>query len=731
LSRLLRAIHFQLIVVLKGVKRRPFLFLSCFALLILTSVYGLQFLKVNYSTFELLDRSLLSYESARTLRDEFGDKNILTLQIRKEEDFTQQDLCELYEIYEADFLLSKEAEVLSSPFDWRQGTMTDGRIWFPLVLSKPCQIEKSLKQILSENPASYQSFYFGADQRSLVFILRIHGKDIVEIQERLEMQIRTKLEASKSGLKSFWLGEPVYERHMKAGNESMGLVNFVAVIVIIFFLFFFFHSKIIFGMFLMAVLPAIVVIHGLMGILGHDLNLLSLGVFLMLLVAVIEDFSFVFSGIDFRGLKWRKNFRQCLWPGFLTSLTTVLGFGSLVLTDVQMVRRFGFYMALGAILEWALLFIFIPSVLHLLKNHPFLLRYGARSSAQPRELKPSFFSQGMLSRKFVLLGLVLVPLGFVALFHLNLNTTPSGLFSKQHPINLSRAEFLKNLNYDVDLSLLFSRSVSSERVAQVLEQIRANEIVSRIESLDGHIADALQKIPEEFRNGLDTDMKYSAGAQRFRSTKLQERAVIHLKVSDLQRIQSFIRGAEKTCGNDCEVVGAMASFAELGMGVLKALQESLFVGSLLVFLTLFFVSRSRGFPLGSCFLVSATALVAPMAILCLFAFFQVEMNLVNCLCFSGLLGIAGDNIFQYVLSGRRHNLTDLDIVRKWKPSLFVGLTMCFLCLSFVVSAFVAVRSLGIWLCGGFALGLLTDYFFTRALLLPQTRAKGSTPLRLT
>lgn len=737
MSRLLRSFHFQLVLILRGVRQRALFFLSFFVLLTLVCLYGLLQLTVNYSTFELLDKGLLTYQSAKTLREEFGDKNILTLQIRKEADFTQQDLCEIYGLYEEVLLLSKETEVLSSPFDWRQGTMTEGRIWFPRVLSSPCQAgtrpeapnlsEKPLKKLLRENPASYQSFYFGGDQRSLVFILRIHSKSIVQTQEKLETLMRQGLEGSRGGLKSYWLGEPVYERYMKEGNESMGLVNLMAVMVIIFFLILFYRAKIIFAMFLLAVLPALVVIHGLMGLLGHDLNLLSLGVFLMLLVAVIEDFSFVFSGIDFRGLKWRKNFRRCLWPSFLTSWTTVLGFGSLVLIDVQMVRRFGYYMALGAILEWVLIFVFIPSVLHLLKDHATLVPFGTLSNPL---LRPSWFSQRILHIKFVLFGLALVPLGFVALFHLNLNTTPAGLFAKQHLINLSRAEFLKNLKYDIDLSLLFSRHVSSERIVKVLEQLRVKEIVSRIESLDQHIADALQKIPEKFKNGLDTDLRHSAGAQRFQSKGSQERAVIHVTVSDLQTIQGFVNEVNIICGSDCEVAGAMASFAELGMRVLRALQESLFVGSFLVFLTLFVVARSCGHRLKTCFFVSTTALVAPMSVLCLFALFDVEMNLVNCLCFSGLLGIAGDNIFQYLLSGSRMKLTELDIIRKWRPSLFVGLTMCFLCLSFVFSSFVAVRSLGLWLAGGFALGLFTDYFFTRSLLSDHGGSKGIARVKL-
>lgn len=682
---------------------------------------------MNYSTFGLLDQNLSTYESARILRDDFKDKNILILQIRKESDLSQQDLCEVFRVYEENLLLSRELEILSSPFDWRQGQMIDGRIWFPYVLPQPCQTSLNLKQLLHENPTRSESFHFGVDQKSLVFVLRGSSEktseEMVQIQEKLERQISVRLKTENDLLKAYWLGEPVYERSMKAGNESIGVVNLVAILVIVIFLFLFFRSKIIFLFFFLAVAPALLMIHGLMGLLRHDLNLLSLGVFLMLLIAVIEDFSFIFSGIDFQGLKWRKNFRRCLWPSFLTSWTTVLGFGSLILSDVLMVKRFGFYMALGAILEWALLFMFIPSLLHLLKDHGWLYKTKVLPEAQAESGFLFSFSLRKLSIHIVKVSLFIVPLGFLALFNLNLNTTPAGLFSKQHPINVSRDQFLKNLNYDVDLSLLYSRDLSRVKLNQVLSQIRSHPIVSRIEVLDEYVEDFLQKLPERYRNGLDTDIKNSKGGERFLTAKSQERAVIHLNRSDLKTIQNFVGHVHKICESDCEVGGAMASFAELGIKILRTLQESLLVGSLLVFLTLFVVARSCGHGLKTGFLLSATALVSPMSILCLFAFFKVEMNLVNCLCFSGLLGIAGDNIFQYLLSGNRRRLKDEDIIAKWKPSLFVGLTMGFLCLSFIFSTFVAVRSLGLWLCGGFILGLFCDYFFTRGLLQVHQRSK--------
>ena len=85
------------------------------------------------------------------------------------------------------------------------------------------------------------------------------------------------------------------------------------------------------------------VVYAGMAASGVPIDLLSTGLFLMLSVAAVEDFIFVSWEQLARGASWRQAFRRLLLPGFLTSVTTVVGFASLCVSELEVVRRFGLF----------------------------------------------------------------------------------------------------------------------------------------------------------------------------------------------------------------------------------------------------------------------------------------------------------------------------------------------------------------------------------------------------
>ena len=58
--------------------------------------------------------------------------------------------------------------------------------------------------------------------------------------------------------------------------------------------------------------------------------------------------------------------RRMVWPCLYTALTTMIGFGSLVVSDIKPVIDFGWMMVLGLMVTFLISFLFFPSVLVML-----------------------------------------------------------------------------------------------------------------------------------------------------------------------------------------------------------------------------------------------------------------------------------------------------------------------------------------------------------------------------
>src|SRR5262249_40438563 len=116
-----------------------------------------------------------------------------------------------------------------------------------------------------------------------------------------------------------------------------------------------------FGTFILAIGPVL----GGMGFFHTPMDILSNSLPLLLLIATIEDFLIISFIKASEGGNWKKTFRQFISPCFFTSLTTVVGFGSLAIADLNIIKRFGTWAAVGALLEWVSVFYLLPAFLQI------------------------------------------------------------------------------------------------------------------------------------------------------------------------------------------------------------------------------------------------------------------------------------------------------------------------------------------------------------------------------
>src|SRR5262249_44875731 len=145
-------------------------------------------------------------------------------------------------------------------------------------------------------------------------------------------------------------------------------------------------------------------IYGTKGLIGSAYDVLSSGLFLILGVSSIEDFTFL-SSEQLKGDTWRRAVRKLMAPAFFTSLTTMIGFISLCTSDLAIIRRFGLWCAVGSMLEWLMLFAFLPIFLERF--------YGKKTWVNPARahaLKVDRWGLKKIPMVLCLLGIVVFPL---------------------------------------------------------------------------------------------------------------------------------------------------------------------------------------------------------------------------------------------------------------------------------------------------------------------------------
>jgi predicted RND superfamily exporter protein len=138
---------------------------------------------------------------------------------------------------------------------------------------------------------------------------------------------------------------------------------------------------------LLCVVVSIVATAGFIGLLGDNLNQLTIIYPILLMVVVVNvaaHFIYRFYQERTQGRSTLEAARicaeQCTKACFLTTITTVIGFASLMTADMQILHRFGLYLAVGVALSFAVVVSVIPASL--------LLRQPKATEAPTRIKRP-------------------------------------------------------------------------------------------------------------------------------------------------------------------------------------------------------------------------------------------------------------------------------------------------------------------------------------------------------
>ncbi len=281
-----------------------------------------------------------------------------------------------------------------------------------------------------------------ADGRALLLAVQLAGADLdnSEIERSVLAGIDRVLEDPEfADLQVHRAGSPVFNRALTELNQrDNALFTPLALVIIALLLSALFRSVLPTALALGVVGMSLVWTLGVMGWLGVSMNITtSLLPPLLMVIAVADAVHIIAAYIERLGegdsraqaLHWTlfEVAPACFW----TSLTTALGFASLLLVRIESVRVFGVFAVLGVWMAFAVAVIVLPAA---------LIRLPLEGAARRRaELPVLRRLAGLASRPWTAIVVLVVALiiGAIGAPRIEVATHDGEFFQASHPINLA------------------------------------------------------------------------------------------------------------------------------------------------------------------------------------------------------------------------------------------------------------------------------------------------------
>jgi predicted RND superfamily exporter protein len=604
-----------------------------------------------------------------------------------------------------------------SVFSIRQAARENGRLWFPAVLSPDCSrpegdVAPALARLASSPWGGVVSSARTNDLAAELYLAdntpgsRFGSFDPSAVRALVDRFDREIL-ARDPALVAHWTGMAAYQMYVNEGYFSVFLLNLAVLALLGLLARAFFGTWRSAGVLVAALAAASALMHGAMGALGFPLDVLSSNLFLMLAVSTIEDFLFVSWRLLEGREHWRRVFRRLITPSFLTSATTIIGFSSLALSELGIVRHFGLMAAFGAFLEWAVIFLLLPPLL--------ALRPGLRRWADSRRAlaRAGFAARFRLPRGAALAALAVLPVAAICAFRLNIYDSPERAFPPSHPFRATYDYFGESRDTKAMISLVFENLEDEPRNRAALAAVRALPDVARVE--DPYAAEEflLAGLPAESARAARGFAREPSSNPRLLGPGGRARAIVLVKRAEIDAIASVRLAAERACPKgECWVAGTMVAYEEFAERVRRTLLESLLASLALVGATLAFLARATG--RGRVFPSLLSAFWGPGLALAGAAAFRVPISFVTCMFGAVLVGLTGDNTVQFLLASRGRALGE-GARSLAGASWIMAVAMVAVSLSFCFSYFEPARVLGWLLAGGCAASFVGDVWILRGL----------------
>lgn len=512
-----------------------------------------------------------------------------------------------------------------------------------------------------------------------------------------------------------WIGIGTYQYYLQVAYEQMSVVNIVTMILVLL------SFRIIFGywkigaFFLGNYLISLWLIYGFMSIMKFPVDTLSAAIPIMLLISKIEDFIF-FLVLQRQTQTFIGAFQKLIIPSFYTSLTTSIGFLTLCLSDLSIIRRFGLICGLGSMIEWAVFFLIFPSLLIWFKKKNNDRVEFVKIS--PKLLNVLNWFSSMHSPKWLSLA-TLLPILFV-LFNfkgsLKVDDSPEAVFPTSHPVRQATEKLLEGRGWKSEVNLVFSENISS-----ILRQEIIQKILEENSELVGY--EGLEETKEFMLKNIDSESLKTLIAGFIANSNISERwvspqssverIILFSNTSDVVKINNLRKNVSLICQDRCYLANILVSYSEFGLKVLSTLTESFI--SCIIIIGLLLILLCLHLRIKNIFSILISAIWGPVILIFIFIVFDIGIYFATSVVMSVLVGLAGDNALQFIFYAKNGKLQPA-MEGLALASVITLILMMTLSFGFLFSDFEGVKKIGLMMMIGFLLGWIGDLVILRGLL---------------
>ena len=275
-----------------------------------------------------------------------------------------------------------------------------------------------------------------ADYNNLV----ISRKDFLEIKKANDMERNTLISEIRNVIKKnednnqYYLGgiEMIANDVINFVKKDIIIFSFFVTLIIILVLFYIFKEIKFVIICLLSSAYSVFIIFGIIAFMQIEVTAISSNfsslIFILSIsmnIHIINYYRLLENNTKF---KIQNTFSRMFWPCFYTTLTTIVAFGSLVLTDIKPIIDFGIIMIIALTISFACSFTILPLMLYIapqnLKQNINFLKL--------KDLFTSFVKN--FYKKIIFSCLILFILSFGGIFNLNVENSFVNYFKKDTAI---------------------------------------------------------------------------------------------------------------------------------------------------------------------------------------------------------------------------------------------------------------------------------------------------------
>jgi predicted RND superfamily exporter protein len=693
-------------------QNHPLLIICCYGLLFLISAWGLQFSRFELDIYDSYDSNFASSIDLRDMKENYDDHTQLLVHFSFKNNPKAKEICDLLK-WSREVSRSKDISNVSSLWSLRAPELDGDRLWYKKILKDPCEMSSEEEIIFEEKfySAHFRHLTANTGSRDLIF-------DVTFSDEKLDVKKVEKLISSTDDFiarhvpsaRARYLGLAGFRYYFK---KIMGQDQFASMLVI--FIIFGF-LRLLYGtwksgfLLVLTLIITNVILYGLMGLFRIPVDILTNNLFLMTAVSSTADFIFV-TQYQLEG-EYQDSLDDLVIPCFFTTLTTIVGFLSLNTSDLEIIKRFGTGAAMGAFLEWAMLFQLIPAILKSMKKDKIWVNSSKARGKKWLKKIEDFALPPIFLKLLIFLMILAIP----SIFFLNDQDSPVRNLPEGHVLRESYEEFTKKFDWQGQVYLYFPEVPNKNEYQRIVSEVSQHSLVVKIENPEEIADEWARGYPQLKQDLIKRELSMSPLWEKYYSDAGTLRMSLYLKEQDLKTMRTlrdFVRGV---CRGQCRLAGQRVVYLEYGERISVTLIESFGLSILIVSFILGLLLWSVG-KMQHLWPVVISSLMGPLVILSLMALFQIEVTVITSIFLAIMVGLAGDNAIQYLMT-RDKNLV-AGIESRARASIIVTIVMILSSAIFLVQSLRPMKILGMLFILGFTVNLVGDLFGLKGLLTKQ------------